>query len=177
MLRKKKDLKGFSIGAKDGDIGAASDFIFDDKNWTVRYLVADTNRWLAGRKVLIFPIVVDRPDWEGKRLPVLLTQEQVKDSPDICMDETLSAQDEIKYYDYYGWPYYWAGEDIWGPATLPQRRDIAESHQSPRSDAALSRPHAHGTAVATAQAADRRRGVGAQMRRRWLQDGLGRRHS
>jgi hypothetical protein len=51
---------------------------------------------------------------------VLLTQEQVKNSPDINMDETLSAQDEIKYYNYYGWPYYWAGGDAWGPAALPQ---------------------------------------------------------
>jgi len=56
-------------------------------------LVADTNRWLPGRKVLISPIVVDQGDWEGKRLPVLLTQEQVKNSPDISMDETLSARD------------------------------------------------------------------------------------
>ena len=54
MLRKMKNLKGLSIGARDGDIGEANDFIFDDKNWTVRYLVADTNRWLPGRKVLDF---------------------------------------------------------------------------------------------------------------------------
>jgi len=120
MLRKMKDLKGLSIGATDGDIGEANDFIFDDKNWTVRYLVADTNRWLPGRKVLISPIVVDQPDWDGKRIPVLLTQEQVKNSPDISMNEELSAQDEVKYYNYYGLPYYWAGDDIWGPAVIPQ---------------------------------------------------------
>jgi uncharacterized protein YrrD len=120
MLRRIKDLKGFFIGARDGDIGEANDFIFDDKNWTVRYLVADTNRWLPGRKVLISPIVVDQADWVGKRLPVLLTQEQVKNSPDISMNEELSAQDEVKYYNYYGLPYYWAGDDIWGQAMLPQ---------------------------------------------------------
>ena len=120
MLRKMKDLKGLAIGAKDGDIGEANDFIFDDKNWTVRYLVADTDRWLPGRKVLISPIVIDRADWGDKRIPVLLTQEQVKNSPDISMDETLSAQDEIKYYDYYAWPYYWTGGEIWGPVTLPR---------------------------------------------------------
>lgn len=125
MLRKMKDLLGFSIGANDGDIGEAHNFIFDDKTWTVRYLVADTNRWLPGRKVLISPIVVDQPDWEGKRLPVLLSQEQVKNSPDISMDERFSAQDEVKFYDYYGWPYYWAGGEIWGPAMLP-REVIAE---------------------------------------------------
>jgi hypothetical protein len=120
MLRKMGDLKGFAIGARDGDIGEANDFIFDDKNWTVRYLVADTSRWLPGRKVLISPIVVGQADREGKRLPVSLTQEQVKNSPDISMDEELSAQDEIKYYNYYGFPYYWAGDEIWGPVTLPQ---------------------------------------------------------
>lgn len=49
MLRKMGDLKGFAIGARDGDIGEANVFIFDDKNWTVRYLVADTSRWLPGR--------------------------------------------------------------------------------------------------------------------------------
>ena len=124
MLRKMNDLKGFAIGAKDGDIGEASDFIFDDKNWTVRYLVADTERWLAGRRVLISPIVIDRVDWDGKRLPVLLTQEEVKNSPDISLDETLSAQDEIKYYDYYNWPYYWAGGDMWGPVTLPRELSV-----------------------------------------------------
>lgn len=126
MLRKMKDIKGFSIGARDGDIGEASDFIFDDKNWTVRYLVADTQRWLPGRRVLISPILVDRVDWENKRVPVLLTQEQVKNSPDISMNEELSAQDEVKYYNYYGLPYYWAGDEIWGPVTLPQEL-VAES--------------------------------------------------
>jgi len=106
-----KDLKGLAIEAKDGDIGEVNDFIFDDNAWTVRYLVVDTNRWLPGRKVLISPVVVCRADWEGKKLPVSLTREQVQNSPDIRVDEGLSAQDEIKYFDYYGWPYYWGA--IW----------------------------------------------------------------
>lgn len=120
MLRRMKDLKGFAIGAKDGDIGVATDFIFDDKNWTVRYIVVDTNRWLPGRKVLISPIITAQADWDGKKIPVLLSQEQVKGSPDIRMDEELSAQDEMKYYDHYGWPYYWTGAGMWGPASVPQ---------------------------------------------------------
>ena len=120
MLRRMKDLNGFAIGAKDGDIGAASDFIFDDKNWTIRYIVVDTNPWLPGGKVLISPIISGQADWENKTLPVLLTREQVKSSPDIRMDEELSAQDEKKYYDHYGWPYYWSGGGMWGPVTVPQ---------------------------------------------------------
>ena len=119
MLRRLKDLKAFVIGAKDGDIGVASDFIFDDKNWTIRYVVVDTNPWLPGGKVIISPIIMAQADWEAKRLPVLLTREQVKNSPDIRMDEDLSAQDEMKYFDHYGWPYYWVGAGTWGPVTTP----------------------------------------------------------
>ena len=119
-----KDLEGFAIQAKDGDIGHASDFVFDDQNWTVRYVIVDTNPWLPGGKVLISPIVTGQADWEAKKLPVLLTREQVKNSPDIRMEEDLSAQDEIKYYDHYGWPYYWVGADMWGPVTVP--RDLLD---------------------------------------------------
>jgi len=120
MLRRMKDLKGFAIQAKDGDIGQAGDFVFDDKNWTVRYIVIDTNPWLPGGKVLISPIVTGQVDGRCKKLPVLLTREQVKNSPDIRMDDELSAQDEIKYYNHYGWPYYWAGAGKWGSVTVPQ---------------------------------------------------------
>jgi hypothetical protein len=120
MLRRMKDLTGFAIAAKDGDIGSASDFIFDDKNWTVRYIVVDTNPWLPGGKVLVSPIVSGQPDWDNKKLPVLLTREQVKNSPDIRLEEELSAQDEVKFYDHYGWPYYWVGGEMWGSVTVPQ---------------------------------------------------------
>ena len=86
MLRTVKAMKGFSIGAKDGDIGETVDFIFDDKAWTIRYVVVDTGKWLSGRRVLISPIVVGPADWENKRIPVLLNQEQVKNSPDISLN-------------------------------------------------------------------------------------------
>ena len=52
MQKSVKDLKGYAIGATDGDIGKVDDFYFDDESWTIRYLVADTGNWLLGRKVL-----------------------------------------------------------------------------------------------------------------------------
>jgi uncharacterized protein YrrD len=48
MLRTVKAMEGFAIGAKDGDIGEITDFIFDDKAWTIRYVVVDTGKWLSG---------------------------------------------------------------------------------------------------------------------------------
>ena len=42
MLRSIKQLYGHLLGAADGEIGRVKNFYFDEHNWTVRYLVADT---------------------------------------------------------------------------------------------------------------------------------------
>ena len=55
MLQSIKQLCGEKLGASDGDIGHVKDFYFDDQNWVVRYVVADTGNWLPGRQVLISP--------------------------------------------------------------------------------------------------------------------------
>ena len=67
MLRSVKSMEGYVLRATDGDIGRCKDFLFDDEFWTVRYMVADTRKWLPGRKVLISPISLESPDWQGKR--------------------------------------------------------------------------------------------------------------
>jgi hypothetical protein len=96
----KKDLRGFTIGATDGDIGTVDEFYFDDTSFTVRYLVVDTGGWLTGRKVLIAPMALRDIDWEAKRIKVALTRAQVEKSPDIETDRPVSRQHEIAYYSY-----------------------------------------------------------------------------
>jgi hypothetical protein len=130
MQRLISDLKGYAIGAKDGDIGAIDDFLFDDELWTVRYLVADTAKWLPGRRVLISPIALGHVEAEEKRLPVSLKKEQVKNSPDLD-SRNISREHESSYYDYYGWPYYWIGGAVWGPGTVPG--NLANENKAPES--------------------------------------------
>jgi sporulation protein YlmC with PRC-barrel domain len=118
MQRVASKLKGYSIGAKDGDIGSVEDLLFDDKLWTIRYLVADTAKWLPGRRVLLSPIALGRVETDGKRVPVSLTKQQVENSPDID-SRSITRTHETSYYDYYGWPYYWVGGDVWGTSAFP----------------------------------------------------------
>ena len=81
MLRNLSELRRYVIEARDGEIGRCHDFLFDDRYWAIRYMVADTRKWLPGLKVLISPISLELPDWQGKRFPVKLTREQVKGNP------------------------------------------------------------------------------------------------
>ncbi len=127
-------LTGYSIGAKDGDIGSVDDVLFDDKLWTVRYVIADTAKWLPGRRVVISPIALGRVETDEKRLSVSLTKKQVENSPDVD-SRNFSREHEASYYDYYGWPYYWVGGDVWGAGTFPsdlatqQRIEMAAREQ------------------------------------------------
>ena len=119
MLRSLRDLEKYTIRATDDDIGRVRDFYFDDSTWVIRYLIVDTSAWLPNRKVLISPISIGRPDWGQKILPVKITQQQVKDSPDIDTDKPVSRQHEMNYLGYYGYPYYWGGSGLWGGGAYP----------------------------------------------------------
>ncbi|MHB1188915.1 PRC-barrel domain-containing protein [Thiobacillus sp.] len=119
MLRSMNDLENYSIHATDGTIGHVTDFYFDDERWVIRYLVVDTGTWLSSRKVLISPIAIGNPNWTEKILPVSITQEQVKNSPDIDTEKPVSRQHEIQYLGYYGYPFYWGGAGIWGGGIYP----------------------------------------------------------
>jgi sporulation protein YlmC with PRC-barrel domain len=119
MLHNLTELKGHTIKARDGEIGEVEDFYFDDDRWTIRYLVVDTGKWLPGRQVLISPISLGRADRSNRRIQVDLTMKQIEDSPGIETDRPVSRQYETSYHDYYGYPYYWTGPYLWGPAAYP----------------------------------------------------------
>jgi hypothetical protein len=118
MLRSVHDLEGYAIRASDGTIGHVNDLYFDDRAWVVRYFVVETGSWLSSRKVLIAPIAVGHPDWTERLLPVSITKEQVKNSPNIDTDKPVSRQHEMQYLGYYGYPYYWGGGAYYPDATL-----------------------------------------------------------
>ena len=42
MLLRSEDIKGFTIGAIDQQIGKVSDLLFDDLDWRIRYFAVDT---------------------------------------------------------------------------------------------------------------------------------------
>ena len=135
MLRRAKAFKSFKLRARDGDIGKAREFYFDDRYWTVRYLVADTGGWLSGRQVLITPYSLEPAIEVDQVLPVELSKKQIEESPSLASDEPVSRQYETRFYDYYGLPYYGDGPNMWGISSYIVRDPKAVREEARREEA------------------------------------------
>jgi hypothetical protein len=147
MLQSIKQLYGNKLGASDGDIGQVKDFYFDDQDWAVRYVVADTGEWLLSRLVLLSPLAFNSSHPVGKLLLVNLSRKQIEHSPAMETHKPVSRQYEEEYHRYYGWPYYWEGDGLWGgmrgfpiletPAEAKLNEPTAADGRKTRADANL----------------------------------------
>ena len=121
MLIKAKALKGYRLHSLDGEIGKVEELYFDDRHWTIRYLVADTGNWLTGREVLVSPYALGDINTGKKDIAINLTKKQIEGSPSLETDKPVSRQFEEDYYSYYGWPLYWDGPYLWGAYPYVER--------------------------------------------------------
>ena len=129
MLQNIQQFYGKKLGAVDGHVGHVRDFYFDDQTWKIRYLVADTGPWLAGRKVLLPSHAFAPHAFEGSEaadndlLHVNLTRNQIEKSPSIDMQRPISRQYEEAYHRHFGWPFYWVaggGDDYLSSESFTQ---------------------------------------------------------
>jgi hypothetical protein len=103
-------VRGYDIQATDGKIGYVADFIADDENWAIHYIVVDTRGgldWLPGSQVLVSPMWIQAVTWPERNVYVGLSRETVKDSPEFDPSVPVNREYEIRLYDYYGRPKYW----------------------------------------------------------------------
>ena len=107
-LRSTKDIIGSYIETTDGDLGHLEDFIFDDQNWMIRYLLIETTNWWPGKKVLISPEWVKDMVETDSRVYVDLTQEHIRTSPEYDETTVLDRDYESRLYHHYGRPRYWS---------------------------------------------------------------------
>lgn len=131
MLYEVKTLKNYSLCSLNGEIGKAKEFYFDDHHWTVRYLVADTGKWLMDKKVLLSPYALNGVSKVERCISINLTKKQIENSPSPASDKPVSRQFEDEYYKHFGWPVYYFGSDIWGrsPLLIPVKKAEKERNQ------------------------------------------------
>jgi hypothetical protein len=121
MQRRVSAFKNYTIEAPDGKVGHISDVLFEDNNWKIRWFVVNTGPWLLGRKLLIHPKALGRPDIRQRAFAVSLTKAEVETSPDISTDPPVFLQMEQVQPAYYAYTPNWNGGDYNGNGSAGAR--------------------------------------------------------
>jgi len=76
-LRSAGEVRGYTVRSGEGrSIGHVEALIYDDHDWTVRYLIVDTRDWLPGKKVPVSAEWVLGVSPSGARVDVDLTDKE-----------------------------------------------------------------------------------------------------
>jgi len=108
-LRSINEITGYYVEASDGNIGHIEDFVIDETEWAIRYLMIDTKNWWPGKMVLISPDWLNDIVWGDEKVLVNVTRDKVKASPEFDPSMTIDREYEERVYTHYGYRPYWAG--------------------------------------------------------------------
>jgi sporulation protein YlmC with PRC-barrel domain len=97
MEKTLSDLQRLTIAATDGDLGSVVDLCFDDRSWTIRYLVVDAGSWFPDRWALISPISVRSWAQDPSILRSELSKTQVKISAEAHIPNGLPERPPQPY--------------------------------------------------------------------------------
>jgi len=101
-LRSAREVAGYHIHARDGEIGHVADFLFEDGDWSLRYLIVDTKNWWPGKRVLISPRSINRVDWAARLVHLDVDRKDVKDSPEYDGSRVVDRDYEREFHAHYG---------------------------------------------------------------------------
>lgn len=105
-LRSANAVKGYHIGASDGEMGHVEDFMISTDTWGIRYLEVDWN-WMPGKQVLISPEWIDHISWHESTVRVALGSNTIKNAPEFIESREITRGYEEQLHKYYGRRPYW----------------------------------------------------------------------
>lgn len=104
FLRSSNDTIGYRVAAADGAIGHVEDFLIDDEEWLIRYLVIDTRNWWPGKKVIVAPSWIGDISWEKSQVVVDLTRDAIKASPPYEPTMPWNENYAVRLHEHYSRP-------------------------------------------------------------------------
>jgi hypothetical protein len=118
--RRVSELIGWLVRATDGDLGHVDDFLFDEANGVVRYLVVDTSNWWFGKHVLVAPRWIRRMAWDERTISATIRRHRIKTAPEFAGAEHVDREWEAAYHRHLQLPGYWLDEHYAGSITPAQ---------------------------------------------------------
>jgi hypothetical protein len=104
MFTSLETLMKIPLVTTDGQEHQVRSFLFDDRSWTIRFLVADAGSWFTRRQVVICTGTTDEPDWTKKVIAAKLTHQELVRCPDASSVRPVSQQQQLALKKHFGWP-------------------------------------------------------------------------
>lgn len=95
------ELTGYRVKATDGEVGRVYDFLVDDGNWSMRYLIIDTDKWLNERKLPVAPEQVDSISRSGREVRLDVPKEDLRTSPEYDISRTPDEDYQRRLREHY----------------------------------------------------------------------------
>jgi len=106
-LRSAGEVTGYNLQATDHSIGHLQDFLVDEKNWAIRYVVVDTHNWWPGKHVVIPAQWIKQLDWSENVVKVDVSRDVVQSAPEFDPHLEFSRVYETDLHRHYRRPGYW----------------------------------------------------------------------
>ncbi len=98
-----REALGCKLQAGKTEIGVISDFIAEDRDWTILYLVVDTGRWWAEKKLLVLPDWIEGVSWKEALAYVNVPRQLICDAPEFMPSLLFKPEYEEELFRiYYG---------------------------------------------------------------------------
>ena len=105
-LRSTDEITGYHLQARDGAIGHVEDFLFDDKDWSIRFVAVDTRNLWPGKWVLVPPSWIKAIHWENRKIDLDVDREELKNAPSYDPHRPVTdeyARQLARYYEMYAY--------------------------------------------------------------------------
>ncbi|OYY91807.1 MAG: hypothetical protein B7Y45_02280 [Sphingomonas sp. 28-66-16] len=100
-LRSVHEVTGYHLHASDGEIGHVADFLIEDADWSIHYLVADTRNWWPGKHVLVSPRSIVSTEWADRLVNLDINREKLKGAPAYDGSQAIDRAYEYAFHAYY----------------------------------------------------------------------------
>lgn len=101
-LRSVATVTGYHIHASDGEIGHVKDFLVDDADWSLHYLVVDTGNWWPGKTILVSTRSAGEINWSDRLVNLGVDRQQIMNAPAYDPSTTIDPAYDEKLLAYYG---------------------------------------------------------------------------
>jgi len=77
-LRSTKEVGGYQIQAREGEIGHVTDFMINEKSWAIDHLVIKTGQWFFGKEIAFSLKDIDRISYEESKVFVNVMPDAIR---------------------------------------------------------------------------------------------------